>query len=110
MAARAVYSHQSKTFILTSGNELLSACVDDDFAYQNACPSYIDGVIAGYELATNGLASTPVGAKLCVPAGVTRGQIYDVVLHNLKEHPEVRHSPSEALIINSLLDPWTCKR
>jgi hypothetical protein len=99
----------SPRLALDTGNDLLTACTDENGFYNQACRSFIYGVISGYRLATEGLPSIPTEVKVCLPSGVTRGQVYDVVVKGLKDHPEARHEPSDVLIINAILGPWRCK-
>lgn len=47
---------------------------------------------------------------LCIPGGVTRGQLLAIVSKYLKNNPEVWNLPSEVLIFNSLVHTFPCKK
>lgn len=59
------------------------------------CVGYISGVIDGYNQA---------GAKvpLCYPDGVSMGQLTDVVVLFLKNHPELLHRPAAYLVLRAI--------
>jgi hypothetical protein len=47
----------------------------------------------------------------CVPqgnSGVRTDQLLDVVLLYLRDHPETRHQPAPALVINALKEKSPC--
>lgn len=97
-------------FSFTTGNDVLSVCTDGSAFSRHMCTSYMDGVIAGYRLSSDAAPSFAPDFRLCFPQGVKKGEIYDLVLKDLKDHPEARHERSEVLIINSLLAPWHCQK
>ena len=106
----SVHPHQEHKLQLDTGNDVLSACTDEDYFYKTPCQSYIDGVVSGYQLATQGFSSAPVEAKLCFPIGLRRGQGYEVVVTFLKDHPETSQENSAVVIINALMERWRCKQ
>ena len=59
------------------------------------------GYVTGY---------TDGNSLLCIPAGVTRGQLLAIVAKYLKNNPEIWNLPSEVLIFNSLIHTFPCKK
>jgi hypothetical protein len=106
----SVHSPQEHKLQLDTGNDVLSACTDENYYYKTPCQSYIDGVVSGYQLATQGFSLTPVEGKMCIPIGVKRGQGYDVVVKFLEDHPETRQENSAVVIVNALMERWRCKQ
>lgn len=87
-----------------SGNDLLAGCSHQDGFYVAACKAYIDGVLDGFRLTAQGEAA------LCIPDHATNKQIYDIVAKSLRDHPQNRQDPASILVVNSLLDVWSCKK
>ena len=82
-----------------TGNSLLRECQDDSMVL--ACTGYITG-------ATDLMAFTSY--PICVPKGVDRGQLRDIVVKDLVAHPEGRQSPAGLLIIKALGDAFPCSK
>ena len=47
-------------------------------------------------------------APFCVPDGVSYGQMYDVVVKHLADHPDVRHFDAETRARAALRAAWPC--
>ena len=44
----------------------------------------------------------------CAPAGVTAGQVKDMVKNNLEANPQIRHFAAERIIRDQLKQVWPC--
>ncbi|WP_366008279.1 Rap1a/Tai family immunity protein [Hyphomonas sp.] len=85
----------------TTGNELYYDCVSSNAYDQARCLSYISGVADGIGLSDH--------LGLCVPKGVTYGQLLDIVVGFLKGSPEGRHYAASFLIYTALFDAYGCQ-
>lgn len=110
-----------------SGNELLRDCESDNSSARRVgCLSYIQGLLDGHRFgfyqtlakiakepnktqAENikiytGLIEQHASARdgLCLESNVTLGQLVDVTIKYLKEHPEERHNEAGALTFRAL--------
>ena len=47
--------------------------------------------------------------NICIPAGVTLGQLADMVRDSLVALPAMRHHPAAAFVIATLEPVWPCK-
>jgi Rap1a immunity proteins len=93
--------------IYFTGNDLWVWCQHTNASQQKPldaglCTGYIWGVVDVF-----------VDAKrmFCVPqgnSGVRTDQLLDVVLLYLRDHPETRHQPAPALVINALKEKFPC--
>jgi hypothetical protein len=92
------------------GNGLLSVCTTDEHYDTNfgMCLGFIDGVLNGAQLSGSGTCTTAAASHWCIPPEVTMGQIRDVVVKSLREHPETRHERSIILIANAMIAAWPC--
>jgi hypothetical protein len=93
----------------SNGNGLLSVCTDEQLpANFGLCIGVIQGILMGANLA--GSADCPVTASShwCIPPEATVGQVRDVVVKALREHPETRHNPSSILVANAVIAAWPC--
>ena len=91
-----------------SGNELYEECSAtgvDKSAKHVACMAYVTGV-----LDTLGLAQTAGrdGANVCLPGGVTRRQMGDVVKLYLERNPQERHRDAASLAAQALAQAFPC--
>jgi hypothetical protein len=84
-----------------SGNALLRALKDKDNFFANG---YAKGYINGF---VDMLESADI---VCVPDGVTNGQIYDVVQQHLEQNPAARHRRGSNLIVSAVGTVFTCKK
>jgi Rap1a immunity proteins len=85
------------------GNALFERC--KTYTSDRATEPFNDGVCAGYIVgATDALDR---GSLLCLP-DVTKGQIIDVVILWLRDHPEKRHLGASSLIGAALKEKFPC--
>jgi hypothetical protein len=89
----------------TTGNDLLESCESRDFK-QAFCLGYITGVTD-----FDGMdgAAFPERRRSCIPENVSNGQVRDVVVKYLKDHPEERHLLAAVLIVEAASKAFPCK-
>jgi hypothetical protein len=88
---------------LASGNSWLAAC--NDGAKYPFCVGHVRGVADGL---TIWAIVDKNRAPVCVPEGVTAGQLMDVTTRYISNHPESRHEEAGTLIGRSFLEMWPC--
>jgi hypothetical protein len=86
-----------------SGNELREYCTGKD---NQACFGFILGTLDYNDLLQ--ALSPPEGMRLCVPTGVTVGQLRDVVNKYMGQHPENAHHAATMTVINAVTTAWPC--
>jgi hypothetical protein len=95
-------SGQGGNLDTSTGNGLYAVCsepVNTENAFENGlCSGYIVG-------SSNAFAMTAVD----VPAGVSNGQLTDIVKKYLTDHPAERHKPSNLLILTALFEAFPPK-
>jgi hypothetical protein len=95
--------------LIDSGNGFLSACDSSDTSgnplQKGLCLGYVSGVTDGISLAEK-LTHKP---SSCLPATVTNGQVLDIVVTFVRDHPELRHWQTRWLIQRSLLEAFPCQ-
>ena len=79
-----------------NGNALYKHCEARD----SFCADYLEGV-------ADTLISVDIG---CVPAGVTAGQMRDVITKYLNNHPETRRYVAASLVYLALDEAFGCKK
>ena len=79
-----------------SGNSLLAQIKGDNIDYIHS---------VGYVL---GVYDTLQGVTHCAPAGITAGQVTDMVKNYLEANPETRHNSADRLIGIVLRLAWPC--
>lgn len=89
----------------TTGNELLRDCEPTN-ALSLHCLGYINGFRLGFGFVMNRWQIEP--KEMCIPDGVTNGQIRDVVLQYIRENPQTSHESSQFLILWSLSKAFPC--
>jgi hypothetical protein len=110
MALLATPSIQEHVPDVKDGNGLLQLCAADNQGEALLCTGYIGGVVDGFRVYPPGDNCKSVAASFyCVPESVTQGQIKDVIVDYLKNHPATRHDPSLGLIVSALKAAWPCK-
>lgn len=82
-----------------SGNQLLRDLTDGSQMNEMLAIGYIMGV-----------SDTFTNATVCPPAGVTAGQVQDIVKKHLIANPAIRHFTADSIIRNKLEDIWPCRR
>jgi hypothetical protein len=116
-----------------TGNSLLSHCQDSASNYhQGYCLGFIVGQVHGYNDGREGGAmSAALGGNVtmervqsraeelsvvqararyyCLPDGVTNGQLFDIVVRDLKDSPEKRHLPAQPLIWSAMRKAFPCR-
>jgi len=99
LAHPAVAQNQFK-----GGNDIYPLCVSPDTGDKRACLHYILGVSDSFvEIAR--AADVP---GLCYGPHVTAGQIFDIVVKYLREHPKTRDASAASLISLSLMEAFPC--
>lgn len=89
-----------------SGNELLETCRKESSMFSSgACLGFIEGVVEGMRLQASTMNEK---ALVCPPYGVTVGQIRDVVMKYLADHPEQRHFSGAQVTVLALAGAWRC--
>jgi len=99
-AAALVAASSTSAFAVQSfqtGNALLRDCTAKNSINQSFCLGYIEGVVDALET----LRSVN-GAAPCTGNGVEGGQVMDVVVKSLREHPEGRNSAAGALVVAAI--------
>jgi Rap1a immunity proteins len=90
---------------LIEGNGLLEACTSRQPLQGAMCIGYIRGVIDGENMMGTALNKRPL---VCLPQGVTLGQVEDVIVKYLKDNPAERNKPSAGLIGIAAASAWPC--
>ncbi len=89
-----------------TGNELLETCKNESSMFSSgACLGFVQGVTEGLLLQAGTFKQKPL---VCLPEGVTFGQMRDVVVKYLSEHPELRHYTGAQLTVLALANAWKC--
>ncbi len=100
---------QSYSDSFVDGNTLLSFC---EVSPHNAS-GYILGVVDAntsikFDVLNNGnLQWRP--KKICIPSGVTGGQLVDIACSYIKNTPEDRHWPASMLVYTSVHKSFPCQ-
>jgi len=91
----------------TTGNQLLERCQSTDTFEQSFCLGYLEGVT---DLNAMHGSVLPVNQRSCAPENVTNGQIRDVAVKYLKDHPEERHMLAAILIVKGMAEAFPCTK
>jgi len=85
-----------------TGNDLYTKCVSNAPEDKFWCLGFVTGVFD----------TLPTGPKglVCPGPNVTAGQVHDVVVKNLQEHPTMRNLPAAFLVGAALGVAFPCKR
>lgn len=81
-----------------SGNDLLSNINSTDALERMLALGYVMGV-----------SDSGDSILHCAPAGVTAGQVRDVVKGALIASPGTRHHSADSLVVKALRNVWPCK-
>ena len=104
---------------MDTGNDLLSACREDQEKYLSqkisisntiACQSFLDGIVLmnNFTVTMNPNNNMVNFTQFCLPAEVTRRQIRMVVLKYLKENPEGLHLDAFSNAAKALQISFNC--
>lgn len=98
-----IVTSQPAAAAFNTGNEVLQKCDEgadtQDIAY---CLGYIAGAVDQIALWTN------YGGKNCIPSNATLGQMRDVIVKYLKDHPQDRHRSAPLLSYMALGEAYSC--
>jgi hypothetical protein len=92
-----------------NGNELLALCDRPDTFARMTCLAWITGVESGLAAASVNDEAAGRPRLVCPPDRVTNGQIQDIVLVFLRQHPEVRHEDASLLSMTALRLGFPCR-
>lgn len=98
-------------FVLTSpsaqaqswatGNDVKEACHSDSYHDRGYC--------LGFAIAIAAVVTRPFGPwKACYPTGVTAGQLRDVMVKFLDDHPELLHVNATSLPARAYTEAFPC--
>lgn len=87
-----------------NGNDLLAQCDNSLESAWGVCLGYIVGVADAMD------GNSLNGYAACIPSQATQGQVHDVVLRWMGQHPELRHFAAAGLVAHSLQDAFPCGR
>lgn len=91
---------------LKTGNDLLQTCTDtSNLVMITGCIGFISGVSRGTAAA---LETVNNRQFFCVPLGADNGQLTDIVVKWLRDHPEMRHHDATGLVIVALRGAFPC--
>ena len=91
-----------------SGNRLYEDCASENYFNRGYCGGYITGVVDTIETLqkSGGLPRN----TLCIPDGVTKGQLADAVKMYLGANPSRRHLDAGSLVPEALQRSFPCGR
>jgi hypothetical protein len=97
-----------------SGNNLYAECEEGAGSVQYSfCLAYVTGALdmigglQGADSATDQKSLWKL-STVCVPNQATAGQVVDIVLKYMKDHPEDRASRASWIVIRALIGAWKC--
>jgi hypothetical protein len=99
-----------------TGNDILASCTAPTtdpvhYAKLATCRGYVAGLVDGVDFAAGVFAlqnNEPETKLICVPAGVTIGQLTDVVIAYLQANPATRHRSGAAEGLIALYRAFPC--
>jgi hypothetical protein len=104
------------------GNRLSDLCSKSDATSRDLCTVYIEGASDGVmygELSgatavmlANNLGSKEVDAakSVCLPSDVKFQQVREVVVNDLRAHPETRHNSAAYLVYSAISVAFPCRK
>ena len=95
---------QAREVVPDDGNELLGFCTSSDAWSRGVCFGYIRGADATLSL----WALSNKAEPYCAPAGVTVGQLRDVVVSYITRHVSTRNDSAPLLIVKAQMEAWPC--
>ena len=90
-----------------TGNSLLANCQGGDVG-MNECMGYVSGVVDQIELLQAALG--PKAYNVCLPNGVTKGQLADVTAKYLRDNPATRQNPAANLVFKGMAEAFPCSK
>jgi predicted RecA/RadA family phage recombinase len=87
---------------LATNNDLLAACTSPKPLEYGMCMGYISGVVDGFLVGDR--------TSICIPAGVTKGQMRDVVLSGIAANPKERAQEAYAGTLLALSRQYPCRK
>jgi Rap1a immunity proteins len=84
--------------VFHSGNTLYAKCTSPETYDRAYCLGYLVGAVDMME-----------GDEACTPQGMTAGQVQDIFLKYMREHPELRDKRADHLIIVIFGTLYPCK-
>jgi len=90
--------------VFLTGNGLYAECTSGNSADQADCLGYITGVYDGIAL----MQDVDNKHLICIPQGVIRGQIKDIAIAYLRDHPATRQESAAPIVANALLAAYPC--
>jgi hypothetical protein len=101
------------SFVFRTGNDLLRDCRNVD-ELRDTCAGYVLGAV---DLIGSLQGSSDINGtnywkyrSICMPKNAEAGQIKDIIVKYLVEHPEKRDEPAAQLIIITMLATWGCPK
>jgi hypothetical protein len=88
------------TTTFVSGNDLYQWCQSEGEPHAR-CAGYIIGAADSFSM-----TSASQGLRWEPPSQITTGQIIDIAVRYLKEHPEERHLQAASLVWSALEQTW----
>jgi hypothetical protein len=102
IAAALVVASLSSPVQAMTGNELKRNCGDTGAKY-GLCVGFVVGVVDGV------LIDSPPDSIICVPDGVSHGQMKDIVLKYMNDNPANLHFPAALLVFFALGEAFPCE-
>ena len=87
-----------------TGNDLRTLCSSNEIILQNACKSYIVGVVDGFVSGMVVIQSN----RYCLGSNVTQGVVVSAVSEYLEENPQELPGPASNSIFWSLTSAFPC--
>lgn len=92
---------------VSSGNDLIAFCGSGNGSFgSGVCSGFIAGVIERSRLQNVIVEGTGL---ICTPPDATNGQLRDVVLAFMQNHPATRHQAASMLVVQALQEAF-CKK
>lgn len=90
-----------------TGNRLHDDCASENYFNRGYCAGYIVGIVDTVEsMQASGVLPK---SALCIPEGVTKGQLADVVEKFLADNPVLRNQAAGSLVPQALNAAFPCK-
>jgi hypothetical protein len=89
-----------------SGNDLFDACGSPQRAL--VCFGYIEGIADAMQ-STRNAGGSLAGVRACLPEDATLGQLKDIVINFLRDHPETRHFTALSITAYAFSAAFPCR-